>query len=92
MLRLRWRELETDLKSTAPVLDPTDEEGVETEVMVWLLRHRQTKEAETDRSIPNDDRSLSSTLLYLLILLITIQSDDAMDVKYASIHHTFLEV
>ena len=30
--------------------------------MDWLLRHRRTKGAETDRLIPNDDRSLSSTL------------------------------
>ncbi len=30
--------------------------------MDWLLRHRRMKVAETDRLIPNDGRSLSSTL------------------------------
>jgi len=32
------------------------------ESMDWLLRHRRTKVAETDRPIANDGRSLPSTL------------------------------
>jgi len=39
-----------------------DEGGLVMVSMDWLLRHRRTKVAETDRPTPNDDRSLSSTL------------------------------
>ena len=34
---------------TAPVFDPTDEGGLAKAAMDRLLRHRQTKVAETDR-------------------------------------------
>ena len=34
MLRWTWRELETYFYSGAPVLDPTDEQDVETELLV----------------------------------------------------------
>jgi hypothetical protein len=39
-----------------------DEGGLVKAPMDWLLRHRQTKGAETDRSISNGDWSLLSTL------------------------------
>ncbi len=39
-----------------------DEGGLVMAFMDWLLRHRQTKEAETDRLIPND--SGACPLLY----------------------------
>jgi hypothetical protein len=48
-LRLTRRGLETDRQGTAPVLDPTDEGGLAAAAMVRLVRHRQTKGAETDR-------------------------------------------
>ncbi len=43
MLGLTRRELETDPRGTAPVLDPTDEGGLVKSAKVRLLRHRQTK-------------------------------------------------
>jgi hypothetical protein len=39
-----------------------DEGGLVRSTKEWLLRHRQTKGAETDRRIPNDD--WASSLLY----------------------------
>jgi len=48
-LRLTRRGLETGREGTAPVLDPTDEGGLATAATARLLRHRQTKGAETDR-------------------------------------------
>jgi len=39
-----------------------DEGGLVMVFMDWLLRHRRTKVVATDSLIPNDDRSLSSTL------------------------------
>jgi len=43
-----------------------DEGGLVMVSMDWLLRHRQTKGAATDRLIPNDVGACP--LLYLLIL------------------------
>ena len=52
----------------APALDPTDEEGLVKSTMEWLLRHRQTKGAETDKWIPNGAGSQSFTLSFLLLM------------------------
>jgi len=49
MLRLTRRELETDPEGTAPVLDPTDERGWETESRQVGLRRRIERDANSHR-------------------------------------------
>jgi hypothetical protein len=68
-LRLTRRGLETDRKGTAPVLDPTDEGGLAEAATARLVRHRQTKGAETDRpGLPSLQPALCSILSTLLTI------------------------
>jgi len=55
-----------------------DEGGLVMVSMDGLLRHRRTKVAETDRPIPNGDRSLSSTLPFPLIVTMVEASGKAL--------------
>ena len=46
--RARQQGTQTSTQTGAPLLDPTDERGVETGATGELVRHRQTKGAATD--------------------------------------------